>query len=117
MTNNKSDFWLTILRALIGRCPNCGEGRLFASYLKQVERCPECGENFGHIRADDGPAWLTIITVGHIIAPMLIGVSLNSNFSVLALVAMLCSFALVLTLAVLPRAKGVFIALIWRTNN
>ncbi len=116
MTNNKLGFWLVVIRAAVGRCPNCGEGKLFSRYLKQVEACPECGEKFGHIRADDGPAWLTIMVVGHVIAPMLVTIALNSDFSVWWLVAMLGSFALALALAVLPRAKGIFIALIWRNG-
>lgn len=105
-----------MIRALIGRCPNCGEGKLFSRYLKQVEFCPECGEKFGHISADDGPTWLTLMVVGHIIAPMFVTIALSNDLPVWWLVTMLCAFSLMLTLAVLPRAKGVFIAIIWRNG-
>jgi uncharacterized protein (DUF983 family) len=30
-------------RAIRLRCPNCGEGSLFASYGRLRKRCPECG--------------------------------------------------------------------------
>jgi uncharacterized protein (DUF983 family) len=30
-------------RALRLRCPNCGQGRLFTSWLRMRERCPVCG--------------------------------------------------------------------------
>src|SRR5471032_3650243 len=78
--NKSQDFWLTVIRTAVGRCPNCGEGRLFASYLKPVERCSVCGEPLGHIRADDGPAWLTILLVGHILAPFLLAVAPNTDW-------------------------------------
>jgi uncharacterized protein (DUF983 family) len=31
-----------IARGLLRRCPRCGEGRLFARFLKIKERCPRC---------------------------------------------------------------------------
>ena len=62
--------WPAIIRAVSGRCPACGSGKFFKSYLRQVDRCSVCGESFGQIHADDGPAWLTIGMVGHIVVPM-----------------------------------------------
>jgi uncharacterized protein (DUF983 family) len=63
-------FWPAIRRAARRKCPQCGEGNLFQSYLRQVDRCSACGESFGLIHADDGPAWLTIGVVGHVVVPM-----------------------------------------------
>ena len=57
------------------RCPNCGEGRIFVSYLKIRDTCDVCGEALHHQRADDGPAYLTILIVGHILAPLIVYVS------------------------------------------
>ena len=59
-----------IRRAVLHRCPACGEGKLFKSYLSQVENCAACGERFGHIRADDAAPWGTIILVGHVFLPL-----------------------------------------------
>src|SRR5207302_5570985 len=59
-----------IRRALLGRCPACGQGKLFHGYLKQVENCSACSERFGHIRADDAAPWGTIILVGHVFLPL-----------------------------------------------
>ena len=41
------------------------------SYLKVRDTCPVCREDLSHQRADDGPAYLTILIVGHIMAPAL----------------------------------------------
>jgi uncharacterized protein (DUF983 family) len=35
------------LRAgVLGRCPRCGEGKLFASYLKLAPACASCRADF-----------------------------------------------------------------------
>src|SRR5579871_281405 len=59
-----------IRRALLGKCPKCGKGALYRAYLKQVDSCAVCGESYRHIRAEDGPPWLTILLTGHIIVPL-----------------------------------------------
>jgi len=107
---------LAARRAILGRCPCCGEGKLFRAYLKQVENCSVCGEAFGHIRADDAAPWLTIILVGHIFVPlMLVFVALTTMPSWVS--AVLWSLVFVaLSLLILPRAKGLFIAILWLTG-
>jgi uncharacterized protein (DUF983 family) len=62
--------WLAIIRAVSGRCHACGGGKFLKSYLHQVDRCFLYDESFGQIHADNGPAWLTIGIVGHILVPM-----------------------------------------------
>jgi len=69
MTDSEISLKTAAARALMGRCPCCGKGKLMKSYLKQVENCSVCGESFGQIRADDAAPWLTIILVGHVFLP------------------------------------------------
>ena len=54
-------------RGFAGRCPNCGEGKLFAAFIKPVDACSACGEELHHHRADDLPPYLNIFVVGHIV--------------------------------------------------
>ncbi len=103
------------LRALLGRCPCCGKGRLMRSYLKQVEQCSVCGEQFGQIRADDAAPWLTIIVVGHIFLPLAFLLNWDWMPTWAAMVSMATLFAC-LSLAILPRAKMLFIAILWQTR-
>lgn len=103
-------------RALAGRCPNCGQSPLFASYLKQVEHCAVCGEAWGHIRADDAPPWLTILIVGHILVPPAIAVEAWELWPGWVSMTLWPALALALSLLILPRAKGLFIAAIWKTR-
>jgi non-heme chloroperoxidase len=59
-------------RGFTMRCPNCAHGALFRRYLKVVECCPACHENFSHERADDFPAYLVIVIVGHGVVPAML---------------------------------------------
>ena len=63
-----------LARGVLGRCPKCGNGRLFRSYLKVVDECSSCGERYGHFRADDAPPWLTILVVGHLTVPVVLAI-------------------------------------------
>src|SRR5690606_34131216 len=54
------------------RCPQCGEGKVFASYLKFADRCRACGADFKSADAGDGPAVFVVLVVGAIVAPLLI---------------------------------------------
>ncbi len=115
--DNKESIWPFVTRGLKGICPRCGKGKLFASYLKQVDKCSACGEHLGHIRADDGPAWLTILLVGHIVVPMAVTSSLNNNLPDSVAVFLWAFIGLVLVLLLLPRTKGLFINLIWKSGT
>ena len=102
-----------ILRGLSGHCPNCGKGPVFRAYLKVNAECPACGHPLGEYRADDGPAYLTILLVGHlIVAPALFFPFFwrASVWLVIPLVLVVLSFA---TLVILPRVKGGFIGLLY----
>ena len=59
-----------LMRGFTGRCPNCGEGHLFRAFLKVADHCEKCGEPFRYHRADDFPAYLVIILLGHIVVPI-----------------------------------------------
>ncbi len=61
------NVWRAMSHGLMGRCPHCGSGRLFASFLKPVHSCESCDEEFHHQRADDLPPYLVIFIVGHIV--------------------------------------------------
>jgi uncharacterized protein (DUF983 family) len=104
------------LHGFLGRCPNCGSGKLFKSFLKPVDECSVCHEALGHVRADDGPAWATILVVGHIMAPVFLGVIPKSNWPIWALMAVMLPSIVALSLILLPRMKGIFIGLIWRSG-
>ena len=109
-------IWSAIGRGARACCPNCGRGPLFRKYLKQVDSCAHCHEPFKHIRADDGPAWLTILIVGHIVVGTALTVEIYAPLPVWMSIALFTSLTLALVLSLLPRAKGIFIGAIWAMN-
>ncbi len=100
-------------RGLLGRCPHCGEGKLFVGYLTVVQKCSVCGDPLGLYRAADGPAFFTMSIIGLLLIPVLgFGfVLFRSDPLTLALVVTAC--ILVLTLVVLRLVKGAFIGHLW----
>jgi uncharacterized protein (DUF983 family) len=95
------------------KCPNCGAGPLLKSYLKVNDTCTVCREEFFHHRADDGPAYLTILIVGHLMAPMLHIVFVNWRPEPLTLFTILSVGCVGLSLYLLPRLKGALIGFQW----
>jgi uncharacterized protein (DUF983 family) len=108
--------WPTIVRAVSGRCPACGGGKFFKSYLRQVDKCFVCDESFGQIHADDGPAWLTIGIVGHVVVPMALLAEATFQWPLFVSMTVWPLTAFALTMTILPRAKALFIAAIWATK-
>ncbi len=70
--DGRRDARLAMKRGFLCRCPNCGEGKLYASYLKVVDSCAVCGEELHHHRADDAPPYFTIFIVGHFVIAALL---------------------------------------------
>lgn len=109
----KRDVWLAIRRGLTLRCPSCGDGRVMAGYLKQADACSACGLRTGDIRADDGPAWATILLVGHLVSPaFVIFATRNEAFPLLPFL-IVAGLMIGLGGILLPRMKGMFIGIIW----
>lgn len=106
-------FWPAARKGLALRCPNCGKGKLYRAYLKPVNECSSCGEPWEKVRADDGPAWVTMLIVGHVVGPMLVYFVRKPGISMWGLVAASMIAAIVLCMALLPSVKGAVMALIW----
>lgn len=95
------------------RCPKCGKGHLFSAYLKVADQCPACGEDLHHHRADDGPAYLTILVVGHLMAPLIHIVFVNFRPEPWIMALGFTVGCVALSLFLLPRLKGFVVAIQW----
>lgn len=107
------DMWRAMRKGFRNRCPNCEAGPILHSYLKVNDRCPVCGEEFHHHRADDGPAYLTILIVGHLMAPLLHIVFVKFRPEPLVLFTIFAVGCVGLSLYLLPRLKGAMIGFQW----
>ncbi len=102
-----------IWRGLRSTCPNCGEAKLFRAFLKPVEHCENCGVNWGEVRADDGPAWASMLVAGHLIAPAFHWVVFKTDWPSWVTISGLSIILVGLCIALLQPMKGLFMAIIW----
>ncbi len=110
---NKRDVWNAMARGMRGRCPNCGEGKLFRAFLKVDDCCAKCGQDFTHHRADDLPAYLVIIVVGHIIVPIALWIETNYSPAIALQLAIYLPVTLIASLILLQPVKGAVVGLQW----
>ena len=102
-----------LLRGWRRKCPNCGSGPVLRSYLKLHDSCTVCEQSFKPARADDGPAYLTILIVGHLMAPLLHLVFVKFRPEPLVLFTIFAVGCVALSLYLLPRFKGMIVAFQW----
>lgn len=105
--------WGAIYRGACGRCPRCGESKLFRAFLKPVGHCPACRQDWTHQQADDFPAYVSIFLTGHIMAPVIIALVQDTKLSLPALAAIILPLMLGLMTLFLQPAKGGIVALQW----
>jgi uncharacterized protein (DUF983 family) len=96
-----------------GRCPACGKGRLFASYLKVADQCPACGTALHHHRTDDAGIWATMLIVCHIVVGGLLWSEKKFAPDTMTHLLVWLPVATILTVGLLPIAKGAFVGLQW----
>ncbi len=111
-----TSFYQAMWRGFRCRCPNCGKGRLFGKYLKVADHCEECGEEFHHHRADDFPAYLVIIVVGHVIVPAVLAVETVYSPPYWLHFLIWLPLTLVSSLGLLQPTKGAIVGLQWQTG-
>jgi len=102
-----------MLRGARLRCPSCGEGPLYGSYLKVADTCTSCGEELHHHRADDAPAYFTITIVGHIVIGGVLVLERMYAPETWVHMVLWLPLTLLLSLALLPVIKGALVGLQW----
>ncbi len=100
-------------RGFAGQCPRCGSGKLFRAYLKPVDNCAACDEDYTHQRADDLPAYLVVLIVGHITVGGFMIAEMTTDWPGWLHLAIWVPITLVLSLALLQPIKGAVIGLQW----
>jgi uncharacterized protein (DUF983 family) len=112
-TPARRDVWSALWTGWRGRCPACGEGRLFRAFLKVADHCPACGEALHHHRADDAPAYFVILIVGHIVVPLALLIETEYSLSYWTHVMLWLPLTVGLALGLLQPVKGAIVAVQW----
>jgi uncharacterized protein (DUF983 family) len=113
VSTEKRDLWTAMRRGFRGRCPRCGEGKLFRAFLKVDDHCSACGLDYTPHRADDLPAYLVIIIVGHIVVPLALWIETNFSPPVGLQLSIYLPLTLIASLALLQPVKGAVVGFQW----
>ncbi len=103
----------SMLRGALLKCPPCGIGPMFRRYLKVADVCPHCGEELHHHRADNAPAYFTIVIVGHIVVSLVLALEMAYRPELWVHAVLWLPLTVILTLLFLPSVKGALVGLQW----
>ena len=95
------------------KCPACGEGKMLEKFLKVRDTCPSCGEDLSHQRADDGPAYLTMLVTLKVVTPLMVAAMFAWEWHPAVLFLVFSAMLIALSLFLLPRFKGMIVAIQW----
>ena len=101
------------LRGFCGKCPNCGRGHIFRRFLKVADRCEVCGEELFHQRADDFPAYVVMVIVGHVVVSLALSVEIAFAPPTWVHFALWLPLTFVLGVGLVQPVKGAIIAMQW----
>jgi len=100
-----------ISSGLKGRCPRCGEGRLFKGYIAMPERCGVCGLDYSFADSADGPAVFVILIIGFIVCGLALWMEVSYGPPLWLHLILWIPLILILGLPTLRMLKGVLINL------
>jgi uncharacterized protein (DUF983 family) len=98
------------LAGLLGRCPNCGEGQLFAGFLTINPRCEACGFDLSRADSGDGPAVFVIFIAGFIAAFGVLITEIVLRPPIWVHLVVWIPVAIILCLVLLRPMKGLMVA-------
>ncbi|MBW0151384.1 MAG: DUF983 domain-containing protein [Phenylobacterium sp.] len=99
-----------LVSGLRGRCPNCGEGALFAGFLKVAPQCQTCGYDLGKADSGDGPAVFVILIAGFLVAFAALYVELAFTPPIWLHLLLWLPLTVIVSVGLLRPLKGVMLA-------
>ncbi len=100
-----------VAAALAGRCPRCGQGRLFVGYLRVAPRCEVCGLDLAAHDAGDGPVAFIILLVGFVVVGAALIVEVKYGWPIWLHMVVWLPLALAGCLLLMRPAKALLIGL------
>ena len=105
-----------ISAGLAGRCPRCGDGRLFAGFINVAPHCEICGLNYGFADSGDGPAVFVALFGGFIVLGAALWTEIAYQPPMWVHMVVFLPLTLIVCLGMLRPLKGVLIALQYRNK-
>ncbi len=108
---------LFVRRAFAQRCPQCGQGPLFASFARLHARCSECGLLYRReAGAQTGAMYLTATVTELFAAALALSLFFLTDLGTTQAIALGVVIVLVFSYAVLPRAMALWTAVEYATD-
>ena len=105
-----------LVRGFTGRCPACGQGRLFCGFLRVSPECGRCHVPLGLAPADDAPPYFTILIVGHIVLPAMLITQKLSDPPIWLLSTIFVPLTVILAIGLIRPVKGATVGLMVAFN-
>ena len=94
-----------------GRCPRCGEGKLFSSLLKLAPGCDKCGLSYAFADPADGPAFFVMSITSFLGVGVLAALQFSTDMPEWLLLAIVMIIVFAMSIALLVPFKG------WLVNS
>lgn len=96
---------------LSGRCPRCGQGRLFDGFLTLRKECEVCHLDYGFADSADGPAVFIMFLVGFVVVGLALWVEFTWQPPFWLHAVLWTPLILLLCFGLLRPLKGLMVAL------
>jgi uncharacterized protein (DUF983 family) len=96
---------------LAGRCPRCGDGKLFKGFITIADQCDVCGQDFKFADSGDGPAIFVMLIAGFIIVGFALWIEVSYEPPMWIYPLIFLPLTLIVCLGMLRPLKGVLVAL------
>ncbi|SIP98056.1 Uncharacterized conserved protein, DUF983 family [Rhizobium sp. RU20A] len=100
-------------RGFLNTCPACGQGKLFAKFLRTVDHCACCDQRLDDHRADDLPPYIVITIVGHVMVGGYMATDLVWSLNSWQHLAIWAPLTILASVALMQPVKGAVIGLQW----
>lgn len=101
---------------LLGRCPRCGQGALFAGYLTLAPDCSACDLDYAFADSGDGPVAFVILLIGFLVVGLALWMEVTINPPLWVHFSLWLPLVVILSLVALRLFKGLLIALQYRNS-
>ncbi len=100
-----------ILAGVLGRCPRCGEGKLFDGFISLEQSCSSCDLDYDFADSGDGPAVFIMLIVGFLVVGLAIYTEINYRPDYWVHAVLWLPTILILSAGFLRPLKGILICL------
>lgn len=101
---------------LAGRCPRCGQGRLFAGFLKVRPACDACGLDLSAIETGDGPTSFIMQIAGFLVGFSALFTEIRFHPPMWLHLVLWLPLVALLSLALMRPGRGLMISLQYKTR-